>query len=61
MLSWFATHSGDVVVLMILALIVGTVVFSMVRDKKKGKQCGCACSGCAMAGACHQQCGKKSR
>ncbi len=45
---------GDIVVLAVLALIVGAVVYGMIRDKKKGKSCGCgSCKGCAMAGSCH--------
>ncbi len=44
---------GDIVVLAVLALVVGLVVRGMIRDKKKGKSCGCSgCSGCAMAGSC---------
>lgn len=33
---------------LVLAGIVGLVIFSMVRDKKKGKslQCGCDCKHC---------------
>ena len=33
---------------LILAGIVGLVIYSMVRDKKKGKslQCGCDCKHC---------------
>lgn len=55
MFSWLAAHYGDLVILLILGLIVGAVIVSMVRDKKKGKGCG-SCSGCAMAGTCHKQC-----
>ena len=42
----------------VAAIIIGVValaVFSIVRDKKKGK-CSCgSCSGCAMNGACHSK------
>lgn len=45
---------GDVIVISVLALIVAGVIWGMIRDKKKGKCCGCSsCSGCAMAGSCH--------
>ena len=41
---------GDIVVLGILGLIVGSVIFHMLRKKKEGKHCGCgSCQGCAMA------------
>ena len=45
---------GDVIVISVLALIVAGVIWGMIRDKKKGKCCGCSsCGGCAMAGSCH--------
>ena len=47
---------GDIVVLGILGLIVGSVIFHMLRKKKEGKHCGCgSCQSCAMAGKCHQE------
>ena len=40
----------------VLLLVVGTVVYSMIRDRKKGKSaCGCGCAHCAMAGSCHKE------
>ena len=45
---------GDVVVIAVLSLVIGLVIWGMIRDKKKGKSCGCgSCGGCAMAGSCH--------
>jgi hypothetical protein len=36
-------------------LIVALIIFSLIRDKKKGNSsCGCGCAHCAMAGACHK-------
>ena len=32
---------GDIIVLGVLAVIVGLIVAGMIRDKKKGKSCGC--------------------
>lgn len=47
---------GTVIVLLILALIVGAVIYSMIRDKKSGKGgCGCGCKNCAMHGQCHKE------
>lgn len=39
---------GTVIVLVVLAVIVGLIVRSMIRDRKNGKsiQCGGSCSGC---------------
>ena len=43
-----------------LAVIVGAVVFKMIRDKRAGKGgCGCNCGGCPNAGACHPGTTKK--
>ena len=50
---------GDIIVLGVLALVVGLIVAGMIRDKKKGKGCGCSsCKGCSMAGSCGGSCGK---
>ena len=47
---------GDIIVLGLLALIVGLIVAGMIRDRKKGKSCGCSsCKGCSMAGSCGSQ------
>ena len=44
---------GDILVLAVLALIIGLIIRGMLRDKKKGKTCGCSsCTGCNMAGTC---------
>ena len=49
---------GDIIVLAVLVLVVGLVVRGMIRDKKKGKSCGCgSCKGCSMAGSCSSQSG----
>lgn len=43
-----------VLVVAIIIAIISLAVFSIVRDKKKGKcSCGNSCSSCAMNGACH--------
>lgn len=53
MIGWLAAHYGDLIVLAVLGLVVGTVVRNILRKKKQGKRCGCgSCTGCAMAGAC---------
>ena len=43
----------------VVAIILGLVtlaVFSIVRDKKKGKcSCGNSCSSCQMNGPCHSK------
>lgn len=39
---------STIIVAALLVLLVGLIIASMVRDKKKGKslQCGCDCSKC---------------
>lgn len=55
-MEWIAANLGTIVVGLVLLIIVGLVVFKLVRDKKKGKStCGCGCSNCAMKGSCHKK------
>jgi hypothetical protein len=45
---------GDIIVLSVLGLIVGLIVFSLIRDKKKGKSgCSCGCQNCSRKDFCH--------
>ncbi len=38
---------GDMIVISVLVLIVGAILYKMIRDKKAGKSaCGCDCSKC---------------
>ncbi|MCR5761627.1 MAG: FeoB-associated Cys-rich membrane protein [Sphaerochaetaceae bacterium] len=47
-------NTSTFIVLIILIAIVALIIYSMRKDKKKGKNsCGHKCSGCAMAGQCH--------
>lgn len=57
-------NPGTFAVLAVLIIIVGLIVYKMIKDKKSGKSscsCGGRCSGCGMAGSCHKpQSGKSS-
>ena len=54
MISWLTHNIGTISISLLLALIVAGIVFSMIRNRKKGKStCSCGCSHCAMAGKCH--------
>ena len=54
MLTWLMSNLATMVVCLILAAILGWIISTMVKNKKKGKSsCGCGCSGCAMSGMCH--------
>ena len=63
MLAWLSKNIATIIICLVLAVIVALIIFSLVKNKKKGKSsCGCNCAHCAMAGSCHsakQQKGKK--
>ena len=45
---------ATVLISIALAVIVGLVIFKLIRDKKQGKSsCGCGCSTCPHSGVCH--------
>lgn len=55
MLSWLSGNIGTIIVVLILVAVVASIIFKMVRDRKKGKaSCGCQCSHCAMKDCCHK-------
>jgi hypothetical protein len=63
MLSVFKENLGSFAVLAVLILIVGLVVFKLIRDKKRGKSscsCGCGCGSCPMKDKCHPENEKKN-
>ena len=44
------------IIMMVVAGVLAAIIFSIVRDKKKGKSsCGCGCENCAMKGQCHKE------
>lgn len=52
MLTWIAENGGTILVCVILAAIVGAIVWKMVRDRKAGKSSCCGnCKHCA--GGCN--------
>ena len=54
MIAWFGENLGTILVALALAGSVAMIVWSMRKDKKKGKHaCGCDCSHCSACGACH--------
>ena len=49
-------HLPTILIIAGLILFFGLLVYSLIRDKKKGKSSCCGgCAGCAMAGKCHPQ------
>ena len=57
MLAWFSANLINILLIAAVVLIVGLLIFVMVRDKKAGKSsCGCSCASCASCGGCHACC-----
>ena len=55
MLEFLIANIGTIIVFVVLAIIVGTIIYKMYRDKKQGKSsCGCNCASCPMANECHK-------
>lgn len=46
---------GDIIVLAVLGLMIGSIIGAMVKDKKSGKASGC--SGCANYNSCRAHLG----
>ncbi|MEG0894747.1 MAG: FeoB-associated Cys-rich membrane protein [Oscillospiraceae bacterium] len=54
MINWIAQNISTIIISIVLLAIVSTILFVMVKNKKKGKSsCGCACTNCPMSGKCH--------
>lgn len=52
MLHFLASNAGTIVLSAVLAVIVGSIVVHLVRQKKRGQPtCGGGCAGCS--GTCH--------
>ena len=56
MFEWIQSNLLTIAILLMLAAAVFAIVFSLIRDRKKGRSsCGSGCAHCPMAGKCHQQ------
>lgn len=59
MMTWLIANSGTILVLAILLTVVTAILFTMRRDRKRGRTaCGVRCGGCGgscshCAGGCH--------
>jgi len=57
MLMWLQQNYPTILVALALAGVVGLIIASMVRKRRRGASvgcgCGCGCAGCPSAGACH--------
>ena len=53
MFDWIRDNLLTIGILLVLAAAVFAIVFSLIRDRKKGRSsCGSGCAHCPMAGKC---------
>ena len=56
MLALLQANLPTILIIAGLILFFGLLVYSLIRDKRKGKSSCCGgCAGCAMAGKCHPE------
>ena len=56
MLALLQANLPTILIIAGLILFFGLLVYSLIRNKKKGKSSCCGgCAGCAMAGRCHPE------
>ncbi len=54
MFAWIGDNLLTIGILLVLGAAVFAIVFSLIRDRKKGRSsCGSGCAHCPMAGKCH--------
>ena len=60
MLAWLSENWANILMIALLVLIVGLIVFRMIRSRKAGKRpCGCDCAACGACCACKKTAAKK--
>lgn len=53
MLTGIANNFSTIVICLILLAVIGAILVSIIRNKKKGKtSCGCGCDACAAKDCC---------
>lgn len=56
MLGFLEAHTGTIIVLVILALLVFLAIRRIVKDRRAGKHsCGGNCGNCPMGGMCEKE------
>ncbi|MBQ6430454.1 MAG: FeoB-associated Cys-rich membrane protein [Oscillospiraceae bacterium] len=56
MFAWLGANLGTILVALALTGIVSLIVWSMKKDKKKGRHaCGGNCAHCAACETCHRK------
>jgi hypothetical protein len=56
MIAFLTENLGTIIVSLALLAVVALIIAGMVKKKKRGgsRGCGCSCSGCPGAAACHK-------
>ena len=53
MFAWLTANLINIALIAVIALVVGLLIRSMIRDKKAGKSsCGGNCASCGACGGC---------
>ncbi len=53
-MNWLTANLGTIVIAIIVAGLVGAVIFNSLRRRKQGKSsCSCGCADCPMKNKCH--------
>ena len=61
MLTWLSQNIATIIICAVLAIIFGLMLWSLLRDRKKGKSSCCGgCASCALAGQCHPKANPES-
>ncbi len=50
--DFITNNLGTIAVVAGLAVVVGLIIFFIVRHKRRGGGCGGSCSGCPFSGGC---------
>jgi len=54
-MNWILSNLSTIIISLLLIAAVTWIVFTIRRDKKKGKSlCGANCGCCPMSGSCHK-------
>ena len=59
MIAWITENIITIAVCLVIAGLVALALISMLKNRKKGRNCSCGCEGCAYSGSCGEA-GKRS-
>lgn len=50
--AWLSANLATILICAVLIAVVALLIYSLIRDKKKGKSCCSGCSGCVHGSSC---------